>query len=152
MMSALQVRNTQGDRISIGALADQNEQMQTKLGKEFFFSKIDFKFEGDCKFFSDRYSKTAFTFVDFEEHDTNIKQDFPVGKLMMILHPLDHTQGIPLIYEGELTSLGCFNTAIEWNKAYFQKIRMCFFRKLTDIHFRVQVSQPKGAYMEDEDF
>jgi hypothetical protein len=37
---------------------------------------------------------------------------------------------VPKIYKGTLNSLECYNTAIEWNKAYFSKVRMAFYRRL----------------------
>ena len=34
-----------------------------------------------------------------------------------------------------VTSMQCFNKEIEWNYAYFKKIRLCFYRKLKDVKF-----------------
>ena len=37
-----------------------------------------------------------------------------------------------------MTSLACFNKEIEWNYAYFKKVRLCFTasqRKLKDVKF-----------------
>jgi len=58
--------------------------------------------------------------------------DFNVGHLTLVLLPKGDNR-IPQMYVKELKSMTCFNTAIEWNKAYFQKIRMCFYRRLADI-------------------
>jgi hypothetical protein len=29
----------------------------------------------------------------------------------------------------------CYNKEIEWNYAYFKKIRLCFYRKLKDVKY-----------------
>ena len=51
---------------------------------------------------------------------------------------------VPKIYKGTLNSLECYNTAIEWNKAYFSKVRMAFYRRLQDASFKLD-------YPDDED-
>lgn len=48
----------------------------------------------------------------------------------------------------------CYNREIEWNYAYFKKIRLAFYRKLKDVKFafRDPVSQHNKAGKQDVDY
>ena len=52
--------------------------------------------------------------------------------------------------------MSCFNREIEWNYAYFKKVRLCFYRKLKDVKFAFKdpVSQynRNGNHNEDIDY
>lgn len=47
----------------------------------------------------------------------------------------------------------CYNREIEWNYAYFKKIRLCFYRKLKDVKFAFKdpAFPDKSKNKEDDD-
>ena len=62
----------------------------------------------------------------------------------------DEDYEVPKIYTGDLRSFETFNTAIEWNKAYFQKVRMGFYRRLRDVQFKWVQPKPRSQHFDDE--
>ncbi len=50
--------------------------------------------------------------------------------------------------------MGCYNREIEWNYAYFKKIRLCFScnqKKLKDVKFQFRDTSVSSATDEDDE-
>jgi hypothetical protein len=104
------------------------------LEKDHFFTKVE-----------TNNGRLLYLFMSFEGHQTDDKTAFPVGTLTLYKSDLATTpiytaqckedrHAITLI----VNSMDCYNREIEWNYAYFKKIRLCFSlnqRKLKDVKF-----------------
>eukprot|EP00347_Sterkiella_histriomuscorum_P002917 403366297 len=110
------------------------QNQQQKLEKEFYFTKLDLMNTNDF----------VYVFVEFEEHPTDLKQDFTVGTLTILKSNLQTTP----IFSAQLQSMSCFNKEIEWNYAYFKKIRLSFYRRLKDVKFAFK--DPHQSYKSDD--
>ena len=104
------------------------------MEKDHFFTKVE-----------TNNGRLLYLFMSFEGHQTDDKTAFPVGTLTLYKSELATTpiytaqckedrHAITLI----VNSMDCYNREIEWNYAYFKKIRLCFSlnqRKLKDVKF-----------------
>ena len=73
-----------------------------------------------------------YVFVEFDpQHPINLKEEFPIGTMTLLLSDLATTP----LYKAKLTSMECYNREIEWNYAYFKKVRLAFYRKMKDVKF-----------------
>jgi hypothetical protein len=97
------------------------------LEKEYIFTKLEL---------SNLPGTSLYCFLELLAHPFDDKSDFPVGTITIFtnnLHP-----PYASIYTADLNSLATFNREIEWNYAYFKKLRLCFTtsaRKLKDVKF-----------------
>ncbi len=96
------------------------------MEREFLFSKLELP-----------NNDHIYTFIEFEDHPCNLKEDFKIGNMTVLMSDLVNTP----IYSSEMRSYDCFNREIEWNSSYFKKIRLCLYRKLKDVKFFFALNQ-----------
>ena len=121
--------------------------------KEDYFTKVDLALEnqhGDLQ-----STTTGYVFVNFREHPVNRKENFEVGSLTLVVMPSqsiksqgipssfknlwpDDLDKVPKIYKGQMMSLDCYNQAIEWNKSFLIKVRQAFYKRLSDVTFKLR--------------
>ena len=72
--------------------------------------------------------------MEFNDHVLEDKSDFPIGTFTLlrgnVIYQAPSNICILII---SVNSMSCYNKEIEWNYAYFRKIRLCFYRKIKDV-------------------
>jgi hypothetical protein len=99
-------------------------EVASSLEGEFIFTKLELQ-NSTCDH--------IYLFIEFDtSHPVGDKSDFPIGRVTLMREDLPTTPlytaecKSTLSFKGLVTSMGCYNREIEWNYAYFKKIRYCF--------------------------
>ena len=116
---------------------------------EFFFTRVDVNVKPMRKRKA-AYTVPAYVFVSFLQHPVDKKELFDVGEMSLFVPELEgrsqsspkKADGIlnqqepaPRMFRGKMKSLACFNKSMEWNRAYFQRVRMFFYKRSKDVTF-----------------
>lgn len=106
--------------------------MERELRKESVFSKIETQ-KGDI----------LFVLISFEEQKQMEKKEFELGSIVIFKSTLPNyvlttkckNNDAKITLHFLVVSTNCLNEALEWNYAYFKKIRLCFQRVFRDVTY-----------------
>lgn len=97
------------------------EANSDKMPASFFFTEI--KVTG---------KQRVFAMVDFAEHAFGNKCEFNVGSINLLI-----ADDNKLLQGTMKSSFETFNTAIEWSRTYFEKVRFCFCKRVREASFKL---------------